>query len=324
VGKTIHVCRGTSYQERLEELIAEGYDLTVELHDDIPTEELIQQVEEEKIEVTIVDSNIAFRYRRYHPRIVVSGAIGSEEHLGWAVHPNSVRLLKKIDNFFEEIKANGTFNRIYDQYFAHVDDFDFVDLRTFHWRLKTRLPKYFSIIEEAAQKHEFDWRMIAAQMYQESHFDPEARSHAGAYGLMQLTRSTAKSLGVENILDSTQNIHAGVQHLRNMYNLYDFDKAVGSDRLFMALAAYNIGQGHVKDARKLARQMNLDPDTWASLAQTLPLLRYQKYYKNAAYGYCRGTEPIEYVKQIMIYYDILRHQGIEYRTDRTVLLKPVA
>jgi membrane-bound lytic murein transglycosylase F len=110
-----------------------------------------------------------------------------------------------------------------------------------------------------------------------------------------------------------QNIHAGVQHLRNMYNL--FDKAIGSDRLFMALAAYNIGQGHIQDARRLARKMNLDPDKWASLTKTLPLLRYQKYYKNATYGYCRGTEPIEYVEQIMIYYDILRHQGIEYRTD---------
>lgn len=319
VGKTVHVGRGTAYQERLEELMAEGYDLTIELHDDISTEELIQQVEEEKIEVTIVDSNIALRYRRYHPRIVVSGAIGPEEHLGWAVHPDSIPLLKKIDEFFEEIRSNGSFNRIYDQYYAHVDDFDFVDLRTFHWRLKTRLPKYLPIIEEAARKHEFDWRMIAAQMYQESHFEPEARSHAGAYGLMQLTTSTARSLGVENILDSYQNIHAGVHHLRNMYDR--FDKAAGSDRLFIALAAYNIGQGHIQDARKIARDMNLDPDKWASLAQTLPLLSIREHYQKAEYGYCRGREPIEYVKQIIIYYDILRHQGIEYRTAIDPLFK---
>ena len=313
VGKTIHVRRGTSYQERLEQLIADGYGLTVELHDDIPTEELIQQVEEEKIEVTIADSNIAFRNRRYYPKIVVSGAIGPDEQLGWAVHPNSIRLLKKINSFFMVIKANGTFLKIYNRYYANVDDFDFVDLRAFHRRLKTRLPGYRPLIKEAAQTHGFDWRMIAAQMYQESHFDPMARSHSGAYGLMQLTRSTAKSLGVKNILNSKLTSPAGVQHLRNMYDL--FDKAVGSDRLFTALAAYNIGQGHIQDARKLARQMNLDPDKWASLTKTLPLLRYRKYYQKAEYGYCRGTEPIEYVKQIMIYYDILRHQGIEYRTD---------
>ncbi|MDF1593671.1 MAG: membrane-bound lytic murein transglycosylase MltF [Desulfobacterales bacterium] len=319
VGKTIHVRRGTSYQERLEQLIAEGYDLTVELHDDIPTEELIQQVEEEKIEVTIADSNIAFRNRRYYPKIIVSGAISPEEHLGWAVHPGSTRLQKKINSFFKEIKKNGAFQKIYNRYYADVDDFDFVDLRAFHRRLKSRLPRYRPTIKEAAQIHGFDWRMIAAQMYQESHFDPMARSHSGAYSLMQLTRSTAKSLGVVNILNSRQNIHAGVQHLRNMYDL--FDKIVGSDRLFMALAAYNIGQGHIQDARKLARQMKLDPDKWASLAKTLPLLSYRKYYQKAEYGYCRGTEPIEYVRQIMIYYDILRHQGIEYRTDLSPVIK---
>lgn len=325
VGKTIHVRRGTSYQERLEQLISEGYDLTVKLHDDIPTEELIQQVEEEKIEVTIADSNIAFRNRRYHPRIVVSDAIGPEEHLGWAVHPRSISLLKRINAFFDEIQSNGTFQRIYSRYYAHVDDFDFVDLRTFHWRLKTRLPRYSTTIMEAAQTHRFDWRMIAAQIYQESHFNPDARSHAGAYGLMQLTHSTAKSLGVENILDSSQNIHAGIQHLRNLYD--SFDKVIGSDRLFMALAAYNVGQGHIQDARNLARKMNLDPNKWASLTKTLPLLSNQQYYKNATYGYCRGTEPIEYVKQIIIYYDILRHQGIEFRTDLAPLFKfsnPVA
>ena len=192
--------------------------------------------------------------------------------------------------------------------------------RAFHRRLKTRLPRYRTDIREAAQKHGFDWRMIAAQMYQESHFNPAARSHSNAYGLMQLTRSTAKSLGVQKILNSKQNIHAGVQHLRNMYDL--FDKAVGSDRLFMTFAAYNIGQGHIQDARKLARQMNLDPDKWASLTKTLPLLSYQKYYQKAEYGYCRGTESIDYVKQIMIYYDILRHQGIEYRTDSSPLFQP--
>ncbi|MEW6671553.1 MAG: membrane-bound lytic murein transglycosylase MltF [Thermodesulfobacteriota bacterium] len=319
-GKTIHVRRGTSYQERLEQLIAEGYDFKVELHDDIPTEEFIQQVEEEKIDVTIADSNIALRSRRYYPKIVVSGAIGPDEQLGWAVHPNSTRLLNKINSFFKEIKENGTFQRIYNRYYANVDDFDFVDLRTFHRRLKTRLPRYRPVIKEAAQKHGFDWRMIAAQMYQESQFDPGARSHSGAYGLMQLTRSTANSLGVQNILASRQNIHAGVQHLRNMYDL--FDKAAGSDRLFMALAAYNIGLGHIQDARKLALQMKLDPDKWSALTKTLPLLSYQKYYQKAEYGYCRGTEPIEYVKQIMIYYDILRHQGIEYRTDTAPLLLP--
>jgi len=312
-GKTVHVRKGTSYQELLEKLKAQGIRLEIRLHDDIPTEELIQQVAEKKIEVTIADSNIAFQNRRYYPRAIVADPISGTEYLGWAAHPDAHKLLEKINDFFREIKSNGLFDRIYNQYYADIDHFDYVDLRAYHRRLKTRLPKYRPIIKSASKKFNFDWRLIAAQMYQESHFDPEARSHAGAYGLMQITRPTAKSLGVKDILEPRQNIHAGVQHLNKLYNY--FDQYNGSDRLFVSLAAYNIGQGHIMDARRLAKKMKMDPDKWSSLAETLPLLRYRKYYKDAIYGYCRGTEPLKYTKQIMIYYDILRHQNIEYRPE---------
>jgi membrane-bound lytic murein transglycosylase F len=130
---------------------------------------------------------------------------------------------------------------------------------------------------------------------------------------MQLTSSTARSLGVKNILNPEQNINAGVQHLKDLYNY--FDKAEGLNRLFIALAAYNVGQGHIFDARNIAREMNLDPDKWSSLSTTLPLLTRQKHYKKAIYGYCRGTQPIEYLNKIMIYYDILKRQGIELKTE---------
>jgi membrane-bound lytic murein transglycosylase F len=165
----------------------------------------------------------------------------------------------------------------------------------------------------AAEQHGFDWRMIAAQIYQESQFDPKARSHAGAYGLMQLTVPTARSLGVGNIFDPQQNILAGVKHLKELYDY--FDEISGSDRLSFALAAYNIGQGHIGDARILAQKMGLNPDRWSSLTQTLPLLRYRKYYQDSMYGYCRGMEPVTYIKHIMIYYDILKRQAIEYTAD---------
>lgn len=308
-GKTVHVRKGTSYQERLESLKAGGIRLAMRLHEDIPTEELIQQVAEENIEVTIADSNIAFRNRRYFPQVIVAEPIGPIEQLGWAVNPKSAKLLETINEFFRFIKANGRLQKIYDRYYANIDFFDYVDLRKYHRRLKTRLPKYLPFIEVAARDAGFDWRLIAAQIYQESHFNPKARSHAGAYGLMQLTRTTARSLGVKNIFDAEQNIRAGIKHLSNLYKRYS--GANGSDRMFITLAAYNIGQGHVMDARSLARKMKLDPDRWSSMVKTLPLLRYRKYYRNTVYGYCRGTEPIEYVEQIMIYYDILRRQGIE-------------
>jgi membrane-bound lytic murein transglycosylase F len=190
-----------------------------------------------------------------------------------------------------------------------VDFFDFVDLRTFHRRLESRLPRYKEIIQGAAEKHGFDWRLIAAQIYQESHFNPEARSHSAAYGLMQLTATVARTEGVTDIFDPRQNIEAGVRHMKNLYE--HFDKAIGDDRLYIALAAYNIGQGHVWDARNLARAQNLDPNRWASLEKTLPQLSYTKYFKHAKYGYARGLQAVDYVKQIQIYYDILKYRSLE-------------
>jgi len=312
-GKTVNIRKGTSYQERLEELKEEGIDIIIKLHEDIATEELIRLVADEDIEVTIADSNIALLNRRYYPKAISAGPISEKEYLGWAVNPKAKKILKRINSFFKEIHINGKYAEIYNKYYANVDIFDYVDLRAFHKRIKTRLPRYKPLIKEAAYRYDFDWRLIAAQVYQESHFNPRAKSHAGAYGLMQLTFSTAKSLGVKNIFNPLQNINGGVKHLRNLYN--HFNKTVGSDSLFIALAAYNVGQGHIFDARNLAKTMNLNPNKWSSLEQTLPLLRYRKYYKNATYGYCRGREPIKYIKQIMIYYDILKRQGIEYKTD---------
>jgi membrane-bound lytic murein transglycosylase F len=310
--KTVHIRAGTSYEEKLKSLKNKGIDLEIKLHDDLPTEELIRQVAEGKIEATVADSNIALLNQRYYPQAVLACPISEQEFLGWAVNRNAQNLLYRINCFFKTIKENGKFNELYNKYYVNINDFDYVDLSVYHRRLKSRLPKYKKIIMEAADSHDFDWRLITAQMYQESHFNPKARSHSGAKGLMQLTRSTAKSLGVTDILDPEQNINAGVQHLKDLYN--HFEKAEGSNRLFITLAAYNVGQGHIFDAQNIAREMNLDPYKWSSLSTTLPLLTYRTYYKKATYGYCRGTEPIEYINKIMIYYDILKRQGIEYNT----------
>lgn len=309
-GKKIYVRKGTSYQERLEALQKTGLHFEIITIEDIATQDLIQQVANGQIDITIADTNIAQLARRYYPSIYVGAAITGEEHLAWAVSLRSDELLDQINNFLQISKKNGAIDRIYKKYYSDVDQFNYLDITSFHRRINARLPKYVHIIKGASKKYGLDWRLVTAQIYQESHFRRWAKSSANAYGLMQLTRRTAKSLGVKNIYNPDENIYAGVQHLKDLYNL--FDDAQGVDRLFISLGAYNAGQGHIRDAQRLAKKLGLNPVKWSELSKALSLLSSYKYYKNSRYGYCRGEEPIQYVRQIMIYYDILKHQGIDF------------
>jgi membrane-bound lytic murein transglycosylase F len=311
-GKTIDVRKGSVYQQRLVELKKQGINLAIRLHDDLPVEELIQKVADGQIDFTIANSNIISINRRSFPGVVSTGSINDDMQLAWAVYPKSKKLLKQINTFLSMINKSGKFDEIYNKYYGDIDDFDYVDLEAFHRRVKNKLSRYSPFIKAAAKKHGFDWRLIAAQIYQESHLNPWAKSQAGARGLMQILPSTAKDLGIADLFDPVQNINAGVQHLKDLYD--HFEQAHGEDRLLISLAAYNIGQGHINDARDLAKKKGLDPDKWESLSKTLPLLQYRKYFMNTQYGFCRGTEPIRYIKQILIYYDVLKRQGYEYKT----------
>lgn len=188
-----------------------------------------------------------------------------------------------------------------------LDVFDHADVRNFNIRVKSRLPKYTEIIQETAGEYDLDWRFIAALIYQESHFDPMAKGDDGVEGLMQLTLDTALQMGIENRRDPVQNITAGIKYFDMLYKI--FDQAENPDRLLITLASYNAGPGHIFDARKIARERNLDPNCWDDLEKILPLLRYPEYYNKATHGYCRGTEPVRYVKRIWSYYDLLKNEG---------------
>jgi membrane-bound lytic murein transglycosylase F len=307
-GKTVHLRKGTSYEERLRELQKEGLDIRVKLYDDTPTEELINMVADGEIEITIADTNIARLNRRYYPDIRIGIPIEEPQQLGWAFKKGEKTLLKKANEFFRKIRKESTFGRIYERYYAGLDIFDYVDLKRYHARIKTRLPKYKELIQEAARKCGFDWRLIAAVVYQESHFDPKATSQTGVEGMMQLTQKTAEEMDVVNRCDPKQSIMGGVRYLKMLYDKYSDAKK--PDRLYIALASFNVGRGHILDARSIARERGLDPNSWSALKSVLPDLRHPKYYTKTLYGYCRGTEPVRYVNRILIYYDILRRESL--------------
>ena len=309
-GKSTHVRRGTSYEERLRTLKRTGLDVIIKVRDDVSTEELIQGVAKGKIEVTIADSNVALLNRRYYPDIRIAFPIEKPQSLAWAVKKGERALLDKINEFFDRIKQDGSLKHIRNRYYAYVERFDHLDIKEFQRRIEARLPRYEKTIKRAAEAHGFDWRLIAALIYQESQFNPWAKSFSGVRGLMQLTLPTAREMGIKSRLDPHQSIKGGVRYLKKMHDLYD--NAPEPDRTLIALAAYNVGRGHVLDARRLASKMNLDHNRWSSLEKTLPLLRQRKYYKKSRFGYCRGSEPVFHVQSILTYYDILKREAIQY------------
>jgi membrane-bound lytic murein transglycosylase F len=281
-------------------------DIDVVTYDDIPTEQLIEWVAEEEIDITVADSNIARLNQRYFPDIKIGIPISESQSLAWAVKKNTGTLLAAVNEFFRITKTNGTFDSIYKAYYGNEEVFDRYDVKKFHQRIQSRLPSYEKIIKAAVADYGFDWRLIAATIYQESHFNPRARSHRGVRGLMQLTLVTAKEMGVTNRLDPEQSIRGGVKYLHSLHDR--FSEAEGLDRILFALASYNVGSRHVRNAQQIARKQGLDPHKWTSLEKTLPLLCQEEFVRSTPYGYCRGTEPVRFVNRILLYYDILKKQ----------------
>ncbi|RMH37601.1 MAG: soluble lytic transglycosylase fused to an ABC-type amino acid-binding protein [Nitrospirae bacterium] len=183
------------------------------------------------------------------------------------------------------------------------------DTKTFLRHISTRLPRYREQFEQAADRYGLPWTLLAAQAYQESKWNRNAMSHTGVRGIMMLTRATARDLGIENRLDVDDSIMGGARYLARLLRQVP-PHIPHPDRMFMALAAYNVGMGHLKDARLLAKRLGKDPDRWDDLKTVLPLLAKKKYYQTLPHRYARGWEPVQYVKRIRAYQEILEHMAI--------------
>ncbi|MBF0259379.1 MAG: membrane-bound lytic murein transglycosylase MltF [Desulfamplus sp.] len=309
-GRTIHVSRNTKYHDQILQLQKSGIQIDMVVHDDLSTEELIRMVSdnENDISYTVADSNIASLNRRYYPDICIGISLHSREHLGWAVRNGNTALSDKMVQFFDIIRHNGFLNKIYEKYYGHLETgFDYHDLKAFHEGVGAKLPKYQKAIIRESEKHGFDWRIIAAVVYQESRFDPKARSYTGVRGLMQVTEQAAAEMGIKNRRDPMQNLKAGIGYLGFLYRKFD---SVNDplERTKFALASYNVGYGHVLDAQELAKQQGKNANHWASVNETLPLLTKSRYYSKTKYGYARGYEPVRYIEKIFMYYDILKQK----------------
>lgn len=273
-------------------------------------EELLMMVLEETIDYTIVDSTELKLNRRFHPELAVAFTLGEPQNLAWAFKPSDdYSLFSKTIEFFGQQQVQGNIAQLHEKYYGHVEKFDYVGARKFHQATDQKLVTFKDWFVESASE-DLDWRLLAAISYQESHWKPKAKSATGVRGMMMLTRKTAKQLGISNRLDPQQSIDGGAQYLRKVKSRVP-NRIQEPDRTWLALAGYNVGWGHVEDARIITQKQGGDPDKWVDVKERLPLLQKSRWYKKTKHGYARGSEPVGYVDNIRRYYDVLVWQDEE-------------
>ena len=305
IGKEIAIVANSSHAERLRYLKQEYPELTWTEYDDVESEELLYRVWRKELDFTVADSNELEVARRTYPDLEAGFNITQAQRLAWAMHKGSDdSLLKAVEDFFTHIRNNGILTQLQERHYGHVGRFNYVGTRIFMSHIAKRLPTYQLWFQQAAQQHDLDWRLLAAMGYQESQWDPLAVSPTGVRGLMMLTQATAGQLDIQNRLDPRQSIFGGAFYLSDLKSRLPKD-IEDPDRIWMALAAYNVGIGHVMDARIITRKTKGDPNKWVDLKDSLPLLSHSKWYQQLKYGYARGREPVQYVQNIRRYYDIL-------------------
>ena len=319
-GQSLWVSAGTSHEQSLMKLKQQYPELSWKAVPGYETEELLELIWQGNIPLTVAYSDIIAVNRRYYPELFIHFNLGNGQKLAWAMHPQNRHLQAAVYNWFDQKSTTVLLKKLSQHYYEHLEVFDYVDLVRFRKRLTDRLPRYQKYFEEAGKKYGLDWKLLAAQAYQESHWNPKAKSFTGVRGIMMLTLETARHFKVKNRLNPKQSIDAGARYVARLHERIG-DKIPEPDRTFMALAAYNVGWGHLQDARILALRMGKAPNAWHDVRSTLPLLRQKKYYKTLEYGYARGTEPVRYVERIRSYYKILMQKMEQTHRDNDNAVK---
>lgn len=306
IGKRIHVRKGSSYYLRLVNLSDEiGGDIEiVEVPGDISTESLIAQVANGEIDYTVADENIAQINAAYHQNIDIGLAISLPQRIAWAIRRNSPKLRENINKWLDQMRTEPTYNVLYAKYHQNKRFYSQRVRSEFFSMTGDKISPYDEMLKAKSVEVGWDWRLMAALVFQESQFDPEASSWAGAKGLMQLMPATAKQFGAKDRANPEQNLTAGAKYLEWLLNYWK-DIPDSTDRIKFVLASYNTGQGHVEDARRLAIKYNKSPDLWEdNVAEYLLNKSQEKYFNDEVvqFGYCRGEEPVNYVTEILARY----------------------
>lgn len=274
---------------------------------------ILERINENHSKISIISEDIYAYYQYLFPETKKIFVLPIKYPSRWLVkNNNNLSFLYSINSFFNKYKQNGKLEKIGKTYYEHLSAFDYVDIRYYLKRINKKLPKYKKYFVEAAKNSALDARIIAAVSYQESHWNRKARSPTGVRGMMMLTLDTAKRVGVKNRLNAKQSIFGGAKYLKILYESFS-NTIEEPDRLWFTLAAYNIGLGHVEDARTITKSQGDNPNSWIDVEKHIPKLSQKKWYKKTRHGFARGYEPIEFVRRVRRYYDILclyRQEGL--------------
>jgi len=281
--------------------------------EDIFPEGLLAKLDEREFDAVVVNEQDFDLARNQYPSLRIAYELSKEEPVVWALpHGVSKPLLAKLNRFFIEARRDGTLRKLYERHYGHVKRLEPAHAEGILERRLSILPRYRKFFHEAQEQTALDWRLLGAIGYQESKWDPYATSPTGVRGLMMLTGETADRMGITDRLDARQSIVGGAKYLVLLKEALP-ERIAEPDRTWLALAAYNQGIGHLEDARRIAQAKGMNPDSWADVKQTLPLLARGGFEKVTKYGYARGGEAVIFVESIRSYYDILLRLEPEHK-----------
>lgn len=300
----LEIAAGSSQAKTLEQARNSNPDLVWVENASTNSQALLDGVADGAIDYTIADSTEFALAHDVHPDLRIAFDFPGSRPLAWAASDRDPGFARDMSEYFTRLKAGGELTAIVNRYYGRTEEAEFAGGPGFMRHLQSRLPLYKQWFVEAAEQSSQDWRLLAAIGYQESKWNPRASSSAGARGLMQLTLDTATEAKVTDLSDARQSIFGGARYFRQVYEKIPAH-VPEPDRTWFALAAYNIGYGHVEDARVLAQKAGRDPDSWQDVRAFLPLLEQERWYTKTENGYARGWEPVRYVDNVRGYRDLL-------------------
>ncbi len=303
-GETVGIVDGTGLETALAKVRGDHPDVKWRPLALPAADGLIEQVSEGSFGYAVVASNEAALVRNVFLNVETAFAVGPKQELVWVLSATQATLLEKVNAFFARIGKDGTLQRLIDRYFGHVRRVERIDAGVLQDRIRTVLPAFAALFHQAQLESGIEWRLIAAIAYQESHWNPQATSETNVRGMMMLTEDTAKRLRVRDRLDPRQSIDAGARYLADLKRSLPA-RIAEPDRTWIALAAFNIGIGHLEDARVLAARRRLNPDSWSDLKKTLPLLAQAELADDTKFGVARGGQAVVFVETVRAYYDVL-------------------